>query len=291
MSSIMTPFNWRAADLAKRTQWRFKASPDLWPLDLSQLQHWLAPVIQELRSGSGVALLEGLTDLSEERLRQVYLAIGRCIGEVDTTYGALYDVVDTGSSYLRKAIPVSQTNASTSIHTDSSRMETHPRWVGLACIRQAPIGGGSRLVSGVAVHDYLCSHHPDVLARLKQPFHRDVVTPGATDNALELIKKNSFPVFSDTNEGPTFRYMRYWIEKGHQRIGSPLDRSDLAAFDRLDQTLNDTEFRYDFNLNPGDLLFIDNHKLAHDRDAFIDDPQAPRLMVRLWLNDQTTPTT
>ena len=35
---------------------------------------------------------------------------------------------------------------------------THPHWVGLACIRQAPVGGGSRLASAVAVDDHLAMH-------------------------------------------------------------------------------------------------------------------------------------
>jgi hypothetical protein len=139
-------------------------------------------------------------------------------------------------------------------------------------------------VSAVAVHDHLAAHAPEVLARLKQPFYRDVVTPGSEANALELIRSNAFAVYSQAEDGPTLRYMRYWIEKAHQRINKPLDPLDLAAFDRLDQTLNDPRFRYDFDLARGDLLFIDNHKIAHDRDAFVDDPEAPRLMVRLWLN-------
>ena len=284
MTELSAPFRWTAAELAERQQWRFAASPALLELDQASLQRWAIPVIDELTKGSGAALIQGLGGVSEADLRRLYLEIGRCIGDVDTTYGELYDVLDTGVSYLEKAIPVSQTNASTSVHTDSSRLETHPRWVGLACVRQAPIGGGSRLVSAVAVHEHLAAQHPTVLERLYQPFYRDVVTPGSETNALELIHDNAFAVYSKASDGPTLRYMRYWIEKAHQRINQPLDPHDLEAFDQLDQTLNDPRFRYDFDLGPGDLLYIDNHKLAHDRDAFTDDPAAPRLMVRLWLN-------
>lgn len=284
MKHLTTLFRWSATELANRPDWRFKGSPELLNLDAAALRAWMEPVITELTQGSGAALIQGLEELSEPHLRALYLAIGHCIGSVDTTYGELYDVMDTGVSYLEKAIPVSQTSASTSVHTDSSRLETHPRWIGLACVRQAPVGGGSRIVSAVAVHDHLAAHAPEALARLKQPFYRDVVTPGSEANALELIRSNAFAVYSQAEDGPTLRYMRYWIEKAHQRINKPLDPLDLAAFDRLDQTLNDPRFRYDFDLARGDLLFIDNHKIAHDRDAFVDDPEAPRLMVRLWLN-------
>ncbi len=284
MGELARPVHWRAAELGEWQQWRFTTATSLLDLNQASLQRWMAPVIDELTRGSGAALIHGLGDLSEADLRRLYRAIGHCIGSVDTTYGALYDVRDTGASYLEKAIPVSQTNATTSVHTDSSRLETHPRWVGLACVRQAPSGGGSRLVSAVAVHDHLAAHQPEALARLHQPFYRDVVTPGSEANALALIRSNAFAVFNQAHDGPTLRYMRYWIEKAHERIHEPLDPDDLVAFDRLDETLNSPEFRYDFDLAPGDLLFIDNHKLAHDRGAFVDDPEAPRLMVRLWLN-------
>jgi hypothetical protein len=274
---------WRAADLARSNHWIFAADTSLVEADPAPLRAWCQPLITELQHGSGVALVRGLGQLDGPALRQLYLAIGCCIGELDTTYGALYDVTDLGGSYREQAIPVSQTHASTSVHTDSSRREAHPRWVGLACIRAAPVGGGSRLVSVVAVHDQLAQTHPALLQRLKRSFHRDLVTPGST-NDLAGIKANRFPVFSDASDGPTLRYMRYWIEKGHQRIGQPLEPLDLEAFDALDAALNDPQLRYDFAMAPGDLLFIDNHKVAHDRDAYQDDPSAPRLMVRLWLN-------
>ncbi|MGB5241365.1 MAG: TauD/TfdA family dioxygenase [Prochlorococcaceae cyanobacterium] len=54
-----------------------------------------------------------------------------------------------------------RTRTRTSVHTDSSPWETHPCWIGLACIRQPPVGGGSRLlVSLVAVNDHLAQHTP-----------------------------------------------------------------------------------------------------------------------------------
>ena len=274
---------WRASDLAATDCWIFKASAELAHTSGPALQGWCQPVIDELRHGMGVAFIRGLGSLDESALRRLYLSIGSCIGTVEDTYGALYDVTDTGESHLEKAIPVSQTKADTSVHTDSSRLETHPRWVGLVCIRQAPVGGGSRLTSVVAVHDHLNKVHPELLSRLKRSFHRDVVTPGVTDREA-AIEKNVFPIFTEANDGPTLRYMRYWIEKGHERIGKPLESMDTDAFNALDEALNNPKFRHDFAMIPGDILFIDNHKVAHDREAYEDDPTAPRLMARLWLN-------
>lgn len=282
---LRAPFHWLADDLRRSRRWRFDAPAHLPEGDRDGLRHWCEPMIRELRSGSGVALIKGFSGLSESAFRSLYLAMGDCIGEVDTTYGALYDVTDSGASYLEQSIPVSQTRAATTVHTDSSRLETHPRWVGLACIRPARRGGGSRIVSAVAVHAHLASHHPAALERLQRCFHRDIVTPNSAPDR-ELLMANRFPVFSMAMDGPTFRYMRYWIETGHRRLGLPLEPLDVAAFNLLDELLNDPRYRYDFALESGDILLIDNHKIAHDRDSYEDDPQAPRLMVRLWLNDR-----
>jgi alpha-ketoglutarate-dependent taurine dioxygenase len=274
---------WRAADLANSNHWIFAAEASLAAADPASLRAWCQPLISELRHGSGVALLRGLGQLDGPALRQLYLAIGCCIGELDTTYGALYGVTDLGGSYREQAIPVSQTHASTTVHTDSSRLETHPRWVGLACVSQAPEGGGSGLASVVAVHDHLARHQPQALRRLHRCFHRDLVTPGGSRERQQRLA-NRFAVFQQAADGPSLRYMRHWIETGHALLGKPLAEADRQAFDKLDAALNDPRFRHPLRLEPGDLLFCDNHKTAHDREAYRDDPAAPRLMLRLWLN-------
>lgn len=284
MTAVTPRFlGWQAADLAADPRWIFTADPSLVQASPQELEAWLAPVLAELCGGWGVAWIRGLGGLTEAELRRLYLAIGRAIGQPDTTYGELYDVTDTGASHLESAIPVSQTRAATTMHTDSSQRQTHPRWVALACVRQAPFGGGSRLASAVAVHDHLAAHEPEVLRRLHRSFHRDLVTPGGGRERPQRLA-NRFPIYQQASDGPTLRYMRHWIETGHARLNKPLALEDLQAFDRLDATLNDPCFRHDLRLEPGDLLFCDNHKVAHDREAYQDDPGAPRLMVRLWLN-------
>ncbi len=64
----------------------------------------------------------------------------------------------------------------------------------------------------------------------------------------------------------------------------PLDAEDRAAFDMLDRELSDERNVLRLRMTPGEMLFIDNTTIAHDRDAYTDDPAAPRLLVRLWLD-------
>lgn len=241
----------------------------------------------EINEGSGVALVKGHL-LSEEAFRLVYMKIGLALGTPIETYGRLYEVRDTGVSYRETAVPVSQTRESTGMHTDSSGKDVAPRVVGLACVRQAPRGGETRLVSAAQSHEVLRRDHPQLLARLYEGFVRDVVTPG-DDRDPVRVARNRFPVFSysEASGSLCLRYMRFWIERGHERCGEPLDVEAFRAFDALDTALSDPAHVLSFRMEPGDILFVDNTLVAHDREAYAEDPASPRLMLRLWLDAHT----
>jgi hypothetical protein len=306
------PLAWTAAELAADPAWTFGADRQLegllssllgwaaqqqdpeealaagaWatthPQTSTLLRQWCQPLEEQLRQGRGVVRLTGLQGVKEGELRLLVLAMGLALGRLDRTYGLLHAVRDSGQSHLDRPIPVSQTRAAPGMHTDSSQRLVHPRWVGLACVRPAASGGASALASVRAVHGLLLQQDPALVVRLRRSFIRDVVTPGG-DRDRQAILANTFPIFSGSPADPTMRYMRYWIEKGQQKAGHPLDAGALADLDRLDAALNAPEFRHEFLLLPGDLLLLDNHRITHDRTTYRDEPSQPRLMLRLWLN-------
>jgi Taurine catabolism dioxygenase TauD, TfdA family len=303
-SSALAPFRWTRETMASRSSWRILASSgiktdiaalDGWAsgqsdpvaalqrdtLDLPAMRHLGCTIGRELDEGTGVALVQGLPALTDLQTRLVYLAIGLQLGGPVGPYGRLYDVKDTGQSYRDKAIPVSQTKEATGMHTDSSSKHVCPRIIGLACVRPAAAGGMSRIASAAEAHERLRERDPALLARLYRPFIRDVVTPGAA-RSPETVAQNAFPVFKQDRR-LSLRYMRYWIERGHQVAGVPLEPADLAAFDALDRELNSAANVLAFRMSAGEMLFVDNTTTAHDRDAFEDEPSSPRLMLRLWL--------
>ena len=57
------------------------------------------------------------------------------------------------------------------------------------------------------------------------------------------------------------------------------------ALDRLDLVLNRPALRAEFSLEPGQVYFINNRWILHNRTAFEDDPEPERRrhLVRLWL--------
>ena len=151
---------------------------------------------------------------------------------------------DRGGDYTKTAIPVSQTRAATGLHTDSSALDVLPDLVGLICIRPAKSGGSSRIACALRAHRRLGEEDPGSLAMLEQPHLRDIVTPGA-DRSQRM--RNQFPVFGDqSGRGVTCRYMRFWIERG-------------------------------------EMLWVDNCTTLHDRTEYVDDAEAPRLLLRQWV--------
>ena len=232
--------------------------------------------------GPGVAWLQGLPR-TEAAARLGYLAVGRALGEPLDNYGVLYDVRDQGGSYLDKPIPVSQTRYTTSFHTDSARRETLPRLVGLLCLQDA-VGGDNQLASAAWVHERMDQEAPELLARLYRDYVRDIVTPG-TEPTAEALLANRFPVFQkrDRDHALTLRYMRYWIEKGAERSGHALEDIDRHAMDLLDALFEEDACHVQLHLEPGDMLFVDNRDISHNRTPYENLPDKERLLVRLWL--------
>ena len=206
------------------------------------------------------------------------------IGEPILRYGFQFEVADRGVSHLDSAVPVSMTRAATGMHTDSSAFDCVPGIIGLLCERPSLDGGTSRLADAEAACRALATEAPDVLERLHRPFIRDVVTPGL-DKGLDSLRRNRIPVVRTEPEFQ-FRYMRYWIEKGYERAGEPLEAEDLRAFDVLDAVLDRPEIGAAFRLERGEALFVDNTRFTHSRDAYDAVPREGRLLWRMWLDER-----
>src|SRR5262249_11538542 len=134
--------------------------------------------------------------------------------------------------------------------------------------------------SGYAVHNEL-QHHPDVFEVLYRPVHFDR-RGGTVPGEPPTIQQ---PIIHWNGAELTFRYLRYWIEAGHQKVGQPLTPDQVHALDVLDGILRRPDLRVEFHLEPRQMFFCNNRWILHNRTAFEDDeePQRRRHLVRLWL--------
>jgi hypothetical protein len=245
----------------------------------------LRPVRDALERGPGIVVVqvpspERYTPLE---LQACYWLLGGLLGgpvEQNVQGDLLYDVRDTGQD-VRYGARFSVTNAESSFHTDNSFGTGIVDYVGLLCLQGAKTGGLSQVVSGYSVHNELLAHAPDVLEALYQPWHferRGGLRPGDAPTV-------SYPILAWDGHDLTYRYLRYWIESGHERIGQPLSAVQRHALDVLDEVLASQALRVEFELRPGDLFFINNRWILHNRTAFEDhtEPERRRHLVRLWL--------
>lgn len=257
--------------------------PNTWPSSVPHMP--FEALTNSLRSSPGFVLIRCDSSLSDEALRCVYAYYSRCFGALNNRYGFFFDVVDQGLDYRKEAIPVSKTKATTGYHTDSTAKEYLPEIIGLLCLQPAASGGDSLLTNAANLYIHLSETRPEALSAMEQPIIRDVITPG-TVNHVNAIVENAFPIFAFPDEEFTFRYMRYWIETAFSKTGRELPKALAEGLDATDAFFSAQPNAIQFRMERGDILFVNNRFLCHNRTGFEDHPQKEkaRTLVRTWIN-------
>jgi alpha-ketoglutarate-dependent taurine dioxygenase len=245
----------------------------------------LEPARRDLEAGRGYVILDRLPveRLPVRESTALYWLIGQLLGApvAQNVQGTLlYDVRDTGQDVASGA-RFSVTSYESSFHTDNSFGDAIVDYVGLLCVRTAESGGVSQNVSGYTALEALRAEDPEALETLRRPFHVDRRGGFREGEAPTVLR----PVVAGEGPGLTLRYLRYWIESGHERAGEPLSEAQRGALDAWDAVLQRPALRVEFMLRPGQVYFINNRWILHNRTAFIDHPEPDlrRHLVRLWL--------
>ncbi len=260
-----------ALDVARR---RGAAFPAMGREDfpLPGLAPLLADIAGRLENGPGFAVLRGVPTgrYSDDEIATVTYGIGLHMGKPVTQNpaGDLLGTVMNVGDPARKDTRVYQTNAYLPYHTDPSDV------VGLMCVRPAKRGGLSSLVSAASIHNALLEKHRELLGVLYRPFHYAHLSTEGVGRS---------PLFSWHGGKLACRYLRQYIELGHEERGETLSAVEKAALDAFDAVSQDAGLRLDMMLEPGDLQFANNYAVLHSRTDFEDDPALPRKMLRLWL--------
>ena len=244
----------------------------------------LQPAREVLEQGRGFVILDSPTQ-SWTAPQQVaaYWMLGQALGqpfEQDVAGTLLFDVHDTGRSVTEGA-RFSVTNAESSFHTDSAFNPYPPDCVGLLCLQTAKAGGESQLVSGLALHDELLTHHPQALSTLYHSFCFDRRGQFTADEPAVLEN----PIFAWDGRQLLLRYLHYYIEVGHEKAQRPLEPDQHEALNLVEALVRKRELRVEFQLERGQMLFTNNRWILHNRTAFEDHAETGkrRHYVRLWL--------
>lgn len=155
--------------------------------------------------------------------------------------------------------------------------------VGLLCLQPAREGGESLLVSAEAIYNRLRAERADLLEVLFEPIatdRRGEIPPGAKSYM-------TIPPLSWHDGLLTVFYQRQYIDSAQRFPGAGrLTERQVAALDAFDALANDPELSFEMRLEAGDMQFVYNHAMLHDRRAFTDwpDPERRRHLLRLWLS-------
>ncbi len=242
----------------------------------------LAQIRKELLNGCGVVLLRGLNldDITEEVASVLFVGVGAHLGNrraQNANGDLLGHVRDVGLKGNDPKVRIYQTNERQTFHTDSADV------VGLICLQPAVEGGQSMVVSGETVFNEMRKRNPELLALLMEPIatdRRGEVPEGAKHYCL-------IPVFTYHQGRITNFYQRQYIESAQRFEDAPrLTARHHEALDLFDELCNDKNIHISMDLQKGDMQFVNNHSLLHDRTGFKDHPDLDkrRHLLRLWLS-------
>ena len=249
------------------------ALPTLGPR-LAQLRH-------ELLHGRGFFLLTGMPvgHWSQRDVALAFIGLGAHLGNARSQNAAghlLGHVRDLGLASTDPNVRLYQTHERQTFHTDSCDV------VGLLCINEAQQGGDSLLVSSTTIYNEMRRRRPDLAALLFEP----LATDRRGEVPIGMKPWFDIPVFNWHDGSLSALYQRQYIDSAQRFENAPrLTAAKVEALDLFDALANDPALNFTMRLAPGDMQFVHNHNLLHDRSGFIDWPDAARRrhLLRLWL--------
>tara|TARA_Y200000002_G_scaffold235147_1_gene194256 strand:+ start:335 stop:1336 length:1002 start_codon:yes stop_codon:yes gene_type:complete len=274
-------------ELIKATQFAVDTNKNLYGLTSKDfpLCHFINKINlikQQIQSGFGFVVIKNLPidQFNEEDVKKMLWGIGQYIGypEKQDKAGALLHVVtDTGADFAKSDhIRGFQTNEELQFHTDGADI------FALLCIRNAKLGGLSKLVSSVAIFNEIEKTRPDLALILQKEFYFDSRTQNPNDDKIQKI-----PIFVKHDNLITALYKRRYIRSAQRFEEVPkLTKLQIEALDLIDKLCNDKKFCLSMQLSPGDLEIASNATTFHSRETYEDyaDPNKRRCMIRLWLS-------
>ncbi len=294
---ITSPAAWTAADFATDESWihhlsreainsidtaliNLSASGKTFPhftkddFPIGAFAQDLAHLTHDLENGRGFFLLRGLpvAKYSDDDIACIYYGLGLHLGTPvgQNLKGDLIGTVMNVGDLEDKNTRVYETNLYLPYHTDPSDVFC------LLCLRQARTGGLSSLVSAAAIYNEILEHHPTHLGLYYRPFHYA---------HLGKNEPGRSPIFSYHDGKLSCRYLRQYIELGHDLREQPISTVEREALDIFDAVSQADHMRLDMMLEPGDMQFANNYAVLHSRSAFEDfeEQEKRRKLLRLWI--------
>ena len=241
-----------------------------------------------LIDGVGLFLINGicLENFSMKEKISIYTLITKILGELiiqNIRQEKIVEIKDVGKS-MKTGGRYHETKEGGSHHTDSPQWKDVPDYLSLFCVHNAKKGGTNLFLSAYTIHNKIYEERNDSLHMFYEKFHfdkRGEFKDGESPTVFE-------PIFMFKDKRLYFRYLRDYIDAGHDIQNQPLSESQKTALTYLDNLMRRDEMIMRYDLKPGDMVFSDNHWIVHGRTPFedYDDQNLKRLMLRTWIRDK-----
>lgn len=241
---------------------------------------------EQLDRGIGIAILRGLdpSAISESDAEIVAWGLcnylGRPVRQGIATDRRLFTVADRGAANTDPT-RIGASARRSAKHTDNGCLEPRPPcYIGLLCYRAAGEGGESTIISARTVYETIVRERPDLLAVCFQRYHFRAPQLHVWPSRGPTIEK---PILEAAHGELRIHYARVMIEPGMEMAGTPLNARQREALDFLDEVIERPGLCFRHRLQPGEILLVNNLAMLHGREAFTPDPQAGRILKRIWM--------
>ncbi|KAJ3797746.1 hypothetical protein GGU11DRAFT_756479 [Lentinula aff. detonsa] len=255
-------------------------SKDTFPLPtLSEILESLA---NELYSGRGFFVLRTIPvdNYTRSDLAIIYAGIsshvGSARGKQDGTGAVLAHIKDLTLSHAHEKGGIGNAAYTTDkqvFHTDVGDL------IALIALATAAEGGVSRISSSARVYNELAATRPDLIKTLSEPWILDTFGGQPSYTSRPLLYHEDGHIIIQYSR-------RHFTGYGNQSRSSDIPPITEAQAEALDAVHFLAE-KYSLGLNfqKGDIQYINSLGLLHARDAFRDDPEHVRHLIRLWLRN------
>ena len=243
---------------------------------------------ERLLDGVGLFVIDGICmeSFSVKEKTSIYTLAAKILGELiiqNIQQEKIVEVKDVGKS-MKTGGRYHETKEGGSHHTDSPQWKNVPDYIGLFCVHNAKKGGTNLFLSAYTIHNRILQERKDLLDIFYEKFHfdkRGEFKDGESPTVFE-------PIFELKDEKLYFRYLRNYIDAGHDIQNQPLSQPQKYALTYLDSLMRVEDIAMKYDLKPGDMVFSDNHWVVHGRMLFedYDDENLKRFMLRTWIKDK-----
>ena len=243
---------------------------------------------ERLLDGVGLFVIDGICmeSFSVKEKTSIYTLASKILGELiiqNIKQEKIIEIKDVGKS-MKTGGRYHETKEGGSHHTDSPQWKNVPDYIGLFCVHNAKKGGTNLFLSAYTIHNRILQERKDLLDIFYEKFYFDKRGEFKDGESPTVFQ----PIFELKNKKLFFRYLRNYIDAGHDIQNQPLSKLQKEALTYLDNLMRKDEMIMRYDLKPGDMVFSDNHWIIHGRTPFEDhdDKNMKRLMLRTWIRDK-----